>query len=335
MPISKQKQIEDFLSRENIDILHLQEINVEEETFSQCNFILSNYHVVQNNAFNKYGTASIIRSNFNPENIKMDTNGRSIFFDISGLTFGNIYFHSGTDAISRSSREKLCSEVIPDLLVDCKENGCWGGDFNCITKAEDCTHNPESKTSPSLKRLLQAFSMTDSFRVLFPDISSYSRYYSRGGGEVGASRIDRSYHWGNVNVVNAKYEAVAFTDHLAHIVVLQPPVDMMHSVSPKSKPFFKTSPELVRDEVFKARLQRDMEDWQEVLVRGLGILPWWEIIVKPGIKRLAINRSKELKKLKRSRLNCLLMKQGFFTREVQDGNMESLVSLRQVQSEIK
>ena len=29
------------------------------------------------------------------------------------------------------------------------------------------------------------------------------------------------------------------------------------------------------------------------------------------------------------------MKQGFFTREVQDGNMESLVSLRQVQSEIK
>ena len=239
MPITKQKQIEDFISRENIDILHLQEINIEEDTFSQCNYVLSNYHVVQNNAINKYGTASIIRSNFHPENIKMDTNGRCIFFDISGITLGNIYFHSGTDAISRSGREKLCSEIIPDLLLDCKDSGCWGGDFNCITKEEDCTHNPESKTSPSLKRLLQAFSMTDSYRVLFPDTSCYSRYYNRAGGDMGASRIDRDYHWGNIKVVNARYEAVAFTDHLAHKLVLQPPVDMMHFLSPKSKPFFR------------------------------------------------------------------------------------------------
>ena len=42
MPISKQKQIEDLISRENIDILHLQEINVDENTFAQCNFIQSN-----------------------------------------------------------------------------------------------------------------------------------------------------------------------------------------------------------------------------------------------------------------------------------------------------
>ena len=115
MPISKQKQIEDLISRENIDILHLQEINVDENTFAQCNFIQSNYHLVQNNATNKYGTASLIRSNFNPENIKMDTHGRAIFFNIHDITFGNIYMHSGTDAISRSAREKMCSETI---LVD-------------------------------------------------------------------------------------------------------------------------------------------------------------------------------------------------------------------------
>jgi hypothetical protein len=41
-----------------------------------------------------------------------------------------------------------------------------------------------------------------------------------------------------------------------------------------------------------------MDKWQEVLQRGLSILDWWEIIVKPGIKRLAIGRLKEIKKQK-------------------------------------
>ena len=335
MSVSKQKQIEDFISRKSIDILHTQEINIEEDTFSQCNYILSNYHVIQNNALNKYGTATIIRSDFNPENIKMDTNGRAIFFDISGMTFGNIYLHSGTDAISRAGREKFCSETIPELLVNCKEVGCWGGDLNCITRAEDCTHNSEAKMSPSLKRLITTFYMKYCYRSLYPETPCYSRYYTRGGGEVGASRIDRSYHWGNLNVVESEYEALAFTDHFAYIVKVQPPDHMEFSISPRSRPFFKTSPELVMDEVFRAWLQRDMLGWQEVHERGLAVLPWWEIIVKPGIKRLAITRSKELKKQKRCRLNCLLMKQGFFTKELQHGRWECLVQLRQVQSEIQ
>ena len=128
----------------------------------------------------------------------------------------------------------MCSEIIPELLVNCKEVGCWGGDFNCITRAEDTTHNPESKMSPSLRRLLPTFSMTDSYRYLSPGTTCYSRYYSRGGGEVGASRIDRSYHWGSVRVEGAEYEAVAFTDHLALIVKIQFPDNMTFSVSPKS-----------------------------------------------------------------------------------------------------
>ena len=56
MPINKQKQVEDFLRRKNIDILNIQEINVEEDTFSQCHFISSNYQIIRNNAINKYGT---------------------------------------------------------------------------------------------------------------------------------------------------------------------------------------------------------------------------------------------------------------------------------------
>ena len=229
----------------------------------------------------------------------------------------------------------MCSETIPEMLVNCQEVGTMGGDFNCITLAQDSTHNPESKLSPCLRRLIPAFSMIDSYRYLFPHTPCYSRYYNRGGGEVGASRIDRCYHWGSVTVLDSSYEAVAFSDHFAHIVTVIPPDHTRISASSKSRPFFKTSPELVCDEVFKAWLQRDMMDWQEVLGRGLNILSWWELIVKPGIRRLAIKRSKELKRLKRSRLNCLLLKQGFFTKELQAGKQEFLLQLRQVQSEIQ
>ena len=65
LTISKQKQIEKFLQEYDIDILHTQEINIEEDSFSQCNFLQSNYNLVQNNAVNKFGTASFIKNEFN------------------------------------------------------------------------------------------------------------------------------------------------------------------------------------------------------------------------------------------------------------------------------
>ena len=61
---SKQKQIENFLKGKNIDILNCQEINIDDNSFNQCPYITTNYRIVQNNATNKYGTASIIRNDF-------------------------------------------------------------------------------------------------------------------------------------------------------------------------------------------------------------------------------------------------------------------------------
>ena len=101
LPTSKQKQIEDFIKFNGVDILHCQEINVSDEIFEDCNYIKSTYNIIQNNAINKYGTASIVKNFLNVENIKMDTSGRAIFFDVSSCTLGNIYLQSGTDGTSR------------------------------------------------------------------------------------------------------------------------------------------------------------------------------------------------------------------------------------------
>ena len=61
---AKQVQIEDFIKYNKIDIAHLQEIEICDETFSNCNFISSSFNIFTNNAGNKYGTSSLVKNIF-------------------------------------------------------------------------------------------------------------------------------------------------------------------------------------------------------------------------------------------------------------------------------
>ena len=84
--LEKQSQIEEFLRYSQSDIWHIQEAHVGEDTFRECNYIENNYSVISNKATNKYGTASLIKNDLQVENIKCDTGGRVILFEISGVT---------------------------------------------------------------------------------------------------------------------------------------------------------------------------------------------------------------------------------------------------------
>ena len=64
--------------------------------------------------------------------MRCDTSGRAIVFDIGTATFGNFYAHSGTDGVSRTSRESFFGETIPNLLLNSQSSGCLGGDLNMI-----------------------------------------------------------------------------------------------------------------------------------------------------------------------------------------------------------
>ena len=59
MNLDKQKQIEAFLIDNKIDILACQEINIDQETFSQCSSIMRNFTIIENNAIN-YVTPSYL-----------------------------------------------------------------------------------------------------------------------------------------------------------------------------------------------------------------------------------------------------------------------------------
>ena len=91
LQIGKQLQIEEFLKLNKSDILNLQEINLDSDTFSECSYIVSNYTLLSNNASNRYGTACLIRS--------------------------DLYLPSGTDGRSRNQRENYCALIIPQILV--------------------------------------------------------------------------------------------------------------------------------------------------------------------------------------------------------------------------
>ena len=334
LDLAKQLQIETFLKSYKVDVLNCQEINISEDSFTNCNHITSNYVILSNNAQNRYGTCCLVSNNYCTENVKTDTNGRIITFNIENITFCNVYLHSGSDQVMKNGRENYAAEVIPQILINSKEYGCVGGDWNCIIDNNDTTKNAAQKQSKCLKRLVKNFSWVDSFRQLHLNSQQFSRYYDNSVHGEGASRLDRMYHFGALEIVEAYYVGVAFSDHLTHIVKIKLPQNMTKIASPKSKPLFKSKPNVIQDEKFKSRLKENLNLWYQIRSAGLDVLNWWELVVKPGIKKLLIDRGREINQERTGALNLLQIRQSYLVQKLQSGQHHRLAELKLVQKEI-
>ena len=88
LDLSKQKQIEKFIQTYNKDILNCQEINIAEDSFNQCDMIISSFEIISNNASNKYGTCSFIRNDLQVSNIKMEEYSGKILPQLIRKTVG-------------------------------------------------------------------------------------------------------------------------------------------------------------------------------------------------------------------------------------------------------
>ena len=102
-----------------MDVLHMQEIHSNCNTFAVCNIIALTFNLISNNTPRKYGTAMLISSSLPPNNIQYDSNGRIIVCDIPslGFTTANVYLPSDSDSIARTGRENYCAETIPQFLL--------------------------------------------------------------------------------------------------------------------------------------------------------------------------------------------------------------------------
>ena len=330
---TKQKQIEHLIQYHQIDIIHCQEIEITSSTFKSCKYISSNYNIIENNSpVNKYGTATLVRNNLIVENIKCDTNGRAIVFTVGNVTFSNFYLPSGNSGQMREERTNYFSEIIPQLLVNKKDAGVLGADFNCIIEKQDALRNQEQKMSPALQRLVKVFSLKDSFRQLFPYAKTFSRYYSSEHGG-GATRIDRFYNYGDVSIIDAQYLGVSFSDHHCLLLKIKLPDPFSRLISPKSRMPFKANPQVVKDEIFKSRLKDKFNGWKEGKC-NMEFMVWWEEVVKPGVKRLLLERGKEMKSESRGQLNLLLVRQAYLVGKLHRGEFERLEELKYVQNKI-
>ena len=127
----KQLEIQSYLRSHKIDILHLQECMIDEDSFSECHYVRNNFNVFSNNTPGNtpYGTASLVRCDIEVTNILTDDSGRIIIFNAVGCTWGNFYLPSGTDGASRTLREHYCAELIPQLMINRQNNGAVGGEY--------------------------------------------------------------------------------------------------------------------------------------------------------------------------------------------------------------
>ena len=108
--------------------------------------------------------------------------------------------------------------------------------------------------------------------------------------------------------VVSEYTPIAFSDHLAYNVSVRVPDPLVRLLSPRSRPLFKIRPEVAQDQEFKLQVGEAMDRWENIRKAGLPVMSWWEIIVKPGVRKIAMKRSKEMNKERRGELNLLLLR---------------------------
>ena len=56
-------------------------------------------------------------------------------------------------------------------------------------------------------------------------------------------------------MISAKYEPLAFSDHMAHVITISLPSAFNRILSPRSRPIFKLRREVIRDEYFRENLK--------------------------------------------------------------------------------
>ena len=189
--------------------------------------------------------------------------------------------------------------------------------------------------SSGLRRLVSAFDLKDSHKLLHPRTKDYSRYYKNDKYGSGATRIDRIYIYGGINVSKSQYIPISWSDHLALVSSYRLPDSLAKNSSVKSKPVFKISPNVIDDNVFQDQLRAAVSHWTELRsYYSYSILQWWEYLVKPGIRKLAITRSKEIKKSRRGRLNFLNMYLLHLTLKMKDGDTSVWSTIKDTQTQI-
>jgi exonuclease III len=207
---ARKEMLHDFLRKQEIDILYLQEV-----IHPKLNE-LQGYTTHVNVGTEMRGTALVTRDTMKFENINKLPSGRGMTAEFRGITLINIYAPS--ENAKRREREHFFNNELAYLLRNTPTNILLGGDFNCVQEPADTKgHYTYSR---ALAELVQGFELRDIWRQR-PESPVYTHY-----SPTGATRINRFYTTQALRdrKIIAETVAAAFTDH--HAVMLKLTIDI-------------------------------------------------------------------------------------------------------------
>ena len=128
---------------------------------------------------------------------------------------------------------------------------------------------------------------------------------------------------------------LAFSDHHSLVVTICLPDPLSKLICPKSQQPFRLRDEVINDNLFQQSLSEAMVSWKNVRAFGMDTLPWWELVVKPGVRKLGMLRGRQMLKDSRAELNLRLVRQAYLNMKVKLGNTSKLGELHTVHRLIK
>ena len=334
---SKKKMIEQQIKDNDIDVLHIQEIDSTEKSFIYCEFLNQHFTLIRNNSSSGFGTATLVNKRLEVKDILLHPSGRLIMFNIEDTTHVNLYLQAGQSPEARQSREDMIGKELLDYLLLAKTKIILGGDFNCVCSPQDMTNNVDNKISNNLVRIVKMKKMTDTYRSLYPKVRSYSFFYTWKGKNdelrTGASRLDRSYTIGNIITKKSSYVTTSFSDHHLHLLEVASNVELTNKdTSPSFKPYFKMAPVHFPNQDYRELIKTTIREW-EALKTTMELTEWWDHL-KEELKETAKKFEKEHKRDRRARLDLLMMTMEYEADKVEQGALDHLPELVRVKREV-
>ena len=283
--VKKQYQLIDFMRKNCIDILLLQEHNIR--NYEAVNKDLEKfYHLSLNYAVSsKGGTAILINRNLPFEILSEEKSADSRIISLRVKIYSqvihllNVYAHSGTE--KTNDRENLFRNEMVYYLRNNLQNTFIGGDWNCVLSDRDTTSD-NFAISKSLLNTVRSLNLKDAWHLKNRQVE-YTYVRNNYG-----SRIDRVYVKDLANcITNVKVIHVNFSDHSCVQTELN-----LSDIPSRGKSYWKMNTSLLDNEVIKGKFKTEWGKMTSVKNRYDNLNAWWDLYAKKEIKKFFIREGK-------------------------------------------
>ena len=315
---ARREALRAFLADNQVDVALLQEVALP-------GFNLPGYDEVVNTGEQRRGTAVLARRELNMTPVVLLPSGRGVSVQVADLRVVNLYAPAGSRF--RAERARFYSEDVTPLLAAAGTSLLVGGDFNCVLRRCDSTGVPNE--CPQLSAVVGGLGLRDVWTELRAEPGH--TYFSASM----SSRLDRLYVARSLvsQLSSVCTVPVSFSDHLAVVCSLSADCAPPPTRPPSSWVLDRS---ILQDEDFKDSFSREWQLWCSERGRYPSAVQWWLRRVKPSIRRLAAQHTRQKREDQRHLLAFLngALQELYAKPHRTAQDMESIRELKQAVNEV-